>query len=180
MLVWVIFIAFFLSIVSLITLTNLKFAIEIHQENQKHQFRLGCFILGICIFQKKKIVDLELLLKAIKNTHDKQYFQILLYSIFQRDVAKQIVKCVRIRQAHLHLYIGISEPAVLGYIKGILEALLHPVWMYINESSSNNFNTLSIQPMFYQEMIKVNFNCIFQVKLVHIISKVFKFLPIVK
>lgn len=154
-----------------ILLYNIKLQLEIHelektnlQKENKNNFKTVFRIIlfnKIVIFSKKieHISKAKGINKLIKGKGTK--IEII-------DLIKLLINQVRVKEFKLNLQIGIDDVLVTTYLVPIISTIVSTILAKANKEKKNKIK-YTISPIYNRNAYKVQFNCILNVKLVHII-----------
>lgn len=84
---------------------------------------------------------------------------------------KYIINKLRIKKLHMNTEYDIDDAAITGIVAGILYTLQSNILLWLKSNKRISDCKVFVQPLFQQEnIININFSCIIQFKLGHIIN----------
>lgn len=136
-------------------------SIEVSEETE------GNYKEGL-INEKNKEIDLDEILNKITASMDN--------FIKYKKVGKYVSNKISWEYLFWETEIGFDDAGTTGLIMGLINVLKTNIFVYINNHEIN-FNNISINtiPNFNSKIIKTTLNCIFRIKIVHIIIAGLKF-----
>ena len=147
--------------------------------NAKKQNSPGyAIILSLYLFNKIKWISINLNDEKIKKTYSKMQLEKIDLKNFKLEDLK-IIKKIQPKISYLNLKVklGTGSPVVTALLASIFSSIIAIFLPYSAINLKKENYQYIIQPIYQnQNLYKINFNCIIQVKMVHIINVIYIFL----
>jgi len=139
-------------------------------------------ILSLYLFNKIKWISIHLNDKRLRKAYRKMQLEKIDFKKLEKDFEWKDLKKIKTLQPKisnltLNMQIGVEDPVATTFLVASISSIISILLPYVATSMKKQNYEYMIAPIYQnQNLYKIQFNCIIQVKMVHIINVISSFL----
>ena len=157
-------------------------SIRMNNKEEKQNLTGYNVVLSLYLFNKIKWIFLNLNAKKMAKMYSKMHLEKIDLKKLEKDLKLEDLKIIKklhakISYLDLKIKFGLESPVITAFLVSIISSAISIFLPYfVIDLKDKNYKYI-IQPIYQnQNLYKIQFSCIIQVKMVHIINVIFLFL----
>jgi len=173
-----------LTVFFLILLSTFHIEIDnLEATNMKEKGTIDyAIILSLYLFNKLKWMSIKLNNEKLRKIYSKMKLEKIDFKKIEKDFRLEDLKVIKKLQIklpyfNLQMQLGMRSPVVTAFVVAVFSSLISVILPHIATNFRKENYQYTIQPIYQnKDLYKIQFNCIIQVKMVHIINVILIFL----